>query len=141
MSIEEKRFWNLIKSHLPGDVSRIENIVDEGTPDVSGAWSNRDYWVELKICHNKKKLADPTSLCRGSQLIWHLRRARHGSIIFLAVYYDVMGKIILYKYKLGDFTKGEYGLYIPVSVITKKKGFNWEIFEYDIQLKIIEGTQ
>ena len=74
----ERTFWELIKDHLPGDVSRIENGADEGTPDVSGAYG-RDYWVELKVCFNKRDLAQVPSLLLASQVVWHLRRARHGS--------------------------------------------------------------
>ena len=128
----ERTFWELIKDHLPGDVSRIENGADEGTPDVSGAYG-RDYWVELKVCFNKRDLAQVPSLLLASQVVWHLRRARHGSIIYVAVRYPNMKRIIFYEYRKGD------GIYYPIINLISKGGFNWHDFEHKFKTILREA--
>ena len=87
MNKPEQNFWKLIKTHLPGDVSRVENIADSGTPDVSGAYRSNDYWVELKVCQNNKKERVIIDLLRPAQSVWHSRRGKHGSKIFVLVQY------------------------------------------------------
>jgi hypothetical protein len=100
MDIKEKQFWNTIKKYLPGDLCRIENSADQGTPDVS-ACDGMDYWVELKVCKNKKDFKDVKKLLKPEQVIWHLRRGNMGSLIFVAVYYPNMKKlIVLYLYNM-----------------------------------------
>lgn len=122
---KEQNFWKLIKKYLPGDVSRVENVADEGTPDVTGAFYNHDYWVELKVCKNEKKFRCPASLCGDSQLIWHLKREEQGSNIFLLVYYIRMKKIILYKYK-----NGQYKL---IGNYHKVRSYNLEALTLDVK--------
>ena len=121
MNIKEKQFWKTIKKHLPGDISRIENIADVGTPDMSGAFDNSDYWVELKVCDNKNIIKGVKNLLKPSQNVWHLRRGNQGSIIFVAVYYPNMKKIFLYKL---NRISGYYTILITIS-----KKFNWGDFE------------
>lgn len=87
MNKPEQQFWVLLKSHLPGDVSRIENTADVGTPDVTGAYNGKDYWVELKYCDNKNKIKDVDKLLRSEQYVWHKRRIKHGSLIFTITRY------------------------------------------------------
>jgi hypothetical protein len=87
----EQKFWDLLKNNnvLPGDVSRIENIVDTGTPDISGVYF-KDYWIELKAVedmYNKISSHSVLKYLEPSQVIWHARRVKHGSIIFVMVKY------------------------------------------------------
>lgn len=129
MNIKEKQFWKTIKKHLPGDLSRIENSADEGTPDVSGC-DDLDYWVELKVCNNKILFKDVKKLLKPSQIVWHLRRGDKGSIIFVAVYYPNMKKlVVLYQYN--SFTK-EYDRFYPI--VGKKH--KWEGLKIIIQDKL-----
>jgi hypothetical protein len=83
----EQKLWHDIRKFMPGCCERIENLVNDGTPDVSGSWSGVDYWIELKVCSNKKKLRDPAELCRPSQKVWHYRRIKEGARIFVIVKY------------------------------------------------------
>lgn len=124
----ETQFWNLLKEHLPGDVSRIENSVDSGTPDVSGAYSSAikkaciDYWIELKVCRNKAKLKDPTDLCLDSQLIWHFRRGKLGSLIYVMVRYPTFIMVYIWN--------GAYSMYRPIYRVEKSgRGLDWPMFE------------
>jgi hypothetical protein len=128
MKTPEQKFWDLIKKHLPGEVSRIENSADVGTPDVSGAYNGKDYWIELKICNNKEKIRDVTSLHRNEQLIWHLKRGKQGSIILVMVRYPKF--IMIYRWKDG------YGMYQPISKNLKGKGFDWEQIKLTIKSEI-----
>lgn len=48
MRLPEQKAWDLLKPRLPGDISRVENTADAGTPDATGAYIGIDYWVELK---------------------------------------------------------------------------------------------
>lgn len=104
----EQKFWELIKDHLPGDVSRVENNADDGTPDVTGAALGVDYWVELKVCDNLEKIVDPEKLLRPSQNVWNYRRVKNGSKIFIAVRYPNLGTIELY------LTEKNTGTFYPV---------------------------
>lgn len=129
MRVKEKQFWKTLKNHLPGDVSRIENVADKGTPDVSGAWG-QDYWVELKVCENKTKLRPVHSLLENSQYVWHHRRGKQGSIIYVAVYYPFMKrKTFLYRYN------GEHDKYIKIYPIDDDK-HDWSIFEVLLKIDI-----
>ncbi|MCK5609902.1 hypothetical protein KAR91_48970 [Candidatus Pacearchaeota archaeon] len=128
----EQNFWKLIKLHLPGDVSRIENVADVGTPDVSGAYQGKDYWIELKVCKNKIKITEVTSILRIQQISWHMRRSEHGSLIFVAIYYPNIHRIIFYQ------KNHEHKMYIPVINMFRKKGFNWGDFEHQFKILIRE---
>ena len=122
----EQNFWNLIKKHLPGKISRIENTVDVGTPDVSGSYVNKDYWVELKVCQNKNKEIEPIKLLRSTQIIWHLQR--RDSLIFVLVRYPK--KILAYEL-VGN-------AYLKLFTLTKVKNkFNWELFTEVFKIAII----
>lgn len=87
MNKPEQRFYQLIKGHLPGDVSRVENIADSGTPDITGAYKGKDYWIELKISTNIYKIVSPEKLLRPAQIVWHTRRGKHYSIIIVLTQY------------------------------------------------------
>lgn len=81
----EQLFYDLIKKYLPGDISRIENIVDNGTPDLSCAAYGRDYWVELKSHPDEEfeGIDQIVSYIEPTQKVWHARRTKVGSLIFV----------------------------------------------------------
>jgi hypothetical protein len=86
--MKESAFSKLLKPHLPGDTTRIETGSTEcGVPDISGTWVGNDYWSEQKVCDNKTKLRDVTTLLRPEQKVWHLARAKQGATIFVCVKY------------------------------------------------------
>mgnify|MGYP006280126209 CR=1 FL=1 len=135
----EKNFWKLLKKHLPGDASRVENSADEGMPDVSGAYAKNygvlstgiDYWIELKVCNNKLKVVDPSKLMRESQKSWHFLRARQGSIIFVMVRYSFW--IAVYS-----ATK-EHGVYRLLTMVERVgSGYDWPFFEKWLCDKLLE---
>lgn len=124
----ETQFWDLLSEHLPGDVSRIENSVDTGTPDVTGVYYNLlmkktiDYWIELKVCNNKRKIKEPVYLCRDSQLIWHFRRGKLGSLIYVMVRYPTFIMVYIWN--------GAYSMYRPIYRIEKSgRSLDWPMFE------------
>ena len=50
MTTRESNLWQwLLKfSHSKLELTRIENIVDTGTPDVQGVYCGVQFWIELK---------------------------------------------------------------------------------------------
>ena len=136
MNKTEVKSWNLLRGHMPGDVSRVENLVDVGTPDVSGAWF-KDYWVELKVCPNKEKDRDVLKLLRPEQIVWHYKRGKSGSLIFVFVQYE--SKFIVYRYFKADevFPQGRY---LKAGTYRKLKGkWEWAKFEHEFEELINEG--
>ena len=127
MKKREVAFWNLVKSHLPGDVERVENMAGTGTPDVDAAWF-RDYGVELKAQPDKED-ADIEKLLEPSQRVWMRRRCPQGTLVFIIVRF--LHRIVIAR---ATATGME-----PVAIV-KKEGnkFNWPHFEAAIQ-KAIKG--
>lgn len=125
----ERKFWGLIKDHLLGDISRIENAADSGTPDVSGAYIEKDYWVELKATESLKEVR-PETLLRSAQLVWHKRRVRQGSKIFVIVKYESLHKFIVYQLIKPD-------IYVTIGHYEKSgNGYPWEQFQEHLEFAI-----
>ena len=118
MRKNEQLFWDLIGKYLPGDVSRIENTVDAGTPDITCAAWGRDYWVELKS-HPDADYISMTQVekwIEPAQRVWHARRSKVGSLIFLIVRFRTE---ILAWYAEGI-------TYVPAFHLVKLgNGYNW----------------
>lgn len=86
--MKESAFSRALKPHLPGDVTRIESGSTEcGIPDINGSSDGVDYWVENKVCDNKRDIRMVTSLLRSEQKVWHLARVKQGARIFVCVKY------------------------------------------------------
>jgi hypothetical protein len=128
LATPEANFWQLIKKHLPGDVSRVENTADTGTPDVTGAWEGLDYWIELKVSGLKKKVEDPANLCREAQLVWHLRRGRQGSLVFVLVRYPRAIRLYIFTER--------YAQYVCRNIFLQTNGFDWPQFTLAIKSEI-----
>jgi hypothetical protein len=84
----EKSLWQRVKKggvalKLLGHrvmLTRIENMVDEGTPDVEGAINGQQIWAELKSCARPAKAKTPIRpKSRPSQSDWHRERTAAGS--------------------------------------------------------------
>jgi hypothetical protein len=90
----EQKLWDKVHQYFPGDVSRVENVVDSGMPDVTAAYIN-DYWVELKVEDIQAEKGNILKILRPSQLVWHARRVKQCSIIFVLIEY--IDYIILYQ--------------------------------------------
>lgn len=123
----EKDFYNRIKKLLPGDVSRVENIADDGTPDVTAAYGGVDYWVETKVCDNIRDVRPVNKLLRKSQIVWHMRRVLQGSHIYTLVEYPKF--MVAYKAMVGHLIPQEvaviarpYGKALTEFIIADLKG-------------------
>jgi len=122
MNLTEQKFWKLIKPHLPGDVSRVENTADNGMPDISGS-CGIDYWVELKVCDNKGKERSVEKLLRPEQVVWHNRRVKQGACVIVLVRYKE--RILAYCARNME-SRIEYLPIPPIWGSEKNKiGFNW----------------
>ena len=61
-------------------LTRVENMVDEGTPDVEGCINSAQVWVELKSCARPARASTPVRpKSRPSQSDWHRERTAAGS--------------------------------------------------------------
>lgn len=123
----EKDFYNRIKHLLPGDISRVENIADDGTPDITAAYCDIDYWVETKVCDNIRDVRPVNKLLRKSQIVWHMRRVLHGSRIYTLVEYPKF--MVAYKAMVGHLIPQEvaviarpYGKALTEFIITDLQG-------------------
>lgn len=127
----EKRFYNLLKSHLPGDYSRIESIADCGIPDINGVYAIQDYWIELKACRNKTlSIEQMRKLLLPSQRAWHAKRGNAGSLIFVIVKFN--NNIIVFKKEQSILLYSI--IYIDMKLHNK---YNWEVFEESLKTTII----
>ena len=126
----EVKFWKYIKDHLPGDVIRVENAADPGTPDMNGCFESHEYWIELKVCTNKKKIVDVKALLKSSQIVWHLNRGIQKGSILVLVKYPLQKMILLYgfKYHPIPIVKVNYILIKQFSIPLNKKLFKETIF-------------
>jgi hypothetical protein len=139
MNLTEQKLWTLIKDHLPGDVSRVENSVDDGMPDINGTWLV-DYWIELKVCENISKIRDVTLMLRDSQMVWNIRRGKQGCIIFVLVRYSTF--MILYQWDNVIFANKINNIpnaYIELCRINKTGSFDWNLLELTLKERIKNG--
>jgi hypothetical protein len=128
MNLTEQKFWKLIKPHLPGDVSRVENATDNGMPDINGTFGI-DYWVELKVCNNKSKERPIEKLLRPDQIVWHNRRVKQGACVFVLVRYEDKIAIMYASRQQGEETR-YHNLGIMVKSANK---FDWPRFSLSIK--------
>lgn len=86
----EARLWEWLRDGLKGleglHLRRLENLVMEGDPDVTGCWAGQYFELELKGCDRP---AHPASQLvfdvRRAQVIYHHRRWRCGGRNWLYV--------------------------------------------------------
>lgn len=91
MSGREANMWydlrtTLVKACPAGDLTRIENAVQLGTPDVNGCLWGTDFWCELKAADKwPKDPAKPLLLPHytRNQRLWIRKRGRAGGKVFL----------------------------------------------------------
>ena len=81
--MKESTFWALMKTNLPGHVTRIENTAGIGTPDVNICHKGVEVWLELKVAKGHY------IFLRTSQVAFCVRRvAEKGRIFFVTRYGD-----------------------------------------------------
>lgn len=102
LGVKEKAFWQLIKRHLCGFPTRIENMVDPGVPDVVVLYQGTTVWLELKIANGNAitVLATQTNWMRRcldqGGLAKVMARSKHGLI------YVVDAAVILEAPSIGE---------------------------------------
>jgi hypothetical protein len=90
----EARLWALVRENLkrPTDrMTRVENLVSDGIPDVNACFGGADVWIELKAPREPKRAA--TALLGGagnhplltSQINWFLSQQQAGGVAFILV--------------------------------------------------------
>jgi Holliday junction resolvase len=84
----EQRFWDHLHNNklIHGDVHRIENKVELGTPDVVACYKGTQVWIELKVGKPNQLL----TLIREEQFLWHIMHTfkGEGRVFVLLRYMD-----------------------------------------------------
>lgn len=95
MTGNEQMLNILLKPHLLGQVSRMENAVGVGCPDIHSFYQGKDYWIELK-CHIRHYDGGMIfDKLRPSQQLWHLKRVKQKGIVYCIV--RVGNEITVYR--------------------------------------------
>ncbi len=93
----EARLWQAIRENMwrPGDrLTRIENSVLSGSPDVNGCLQGEDVWIELKAPTEPKRAMTPMLSRSGnhplllSQVNWFAQQRQAGGIAFILLRTD-----------------------------------------------------
>lgn len=132
----EKELWAKLRSAMGSEahLTRIENAVSFGTPDVNMGWFGRDYWLELKVIRNGYATIKPT------QVAWIMRRlSTVKNIYFLTITMDDT-EIALYHgsiiYKCVSTHLGkprlDFNLVKPIHAMTKP--YNWQEFKNKLNM-------
>lgn len=80
----EKDLWQLIKRYWSeAHLTRIENTVTFGVPDINVCIDGIEFWVETKIEHNDKISIRP------SQLAWVISRVKANGNVFILAANDI----------------------------------------------------
>lgn len=94
--MSEASFYNSIRDGLNNvlldkgegmDIMRVENMVQDGPPDVNFCYSGVEGWIELKFIDSIPK-RDTSKVfgskgLRPSQIIWIHRRVKRGGRVFI----------------------------------------------------------
>jgi hypothetical protein len=118
--------------------TRIENLVDEGTPDVEGCIEGTHIWIEMKSCKRPARETTPIRPeTRLSQSIWHMERTAAGSVhhwvliqvgdAYKARLYLIPGQfydeIIAIESRLAELSVIRYDLPVPQVLMRAAEGW------------------
>jgi hypothetical protein len=86
----ESTLWKwLSKTPYPMlHMTRVENAIDEGTPDLEGCFDGTSFWCELKVADRPARLTTPIrtkSLVKQSQIDWLRDRWEAGGLAWMLV--------------------------------------------------------
>lgn len=85
----EARLWTWLSNGLKGlgglHMRRVENIAEDGGPDVDGCYMGRYFELELKGCDRPARGGPLDLKVRLSQGLWHRRRWSCGGNVWLYV--------------------------------------------------------
>lgn len=88
----EAALWKLMRSRgLPGHWTRVENRVEQGTPDVAFCFSGLSGWIELKVVDRWPSGRDvPVRVPHFTkqQRFWHRRHHQAGGASFVLLRVD-----------------------------------------------------
>jgi hypothetical protein len=87
----EKSLWSRLRACMAwGHILRIENSVQEGTPDVNGCCNGIEFWVELKVAKMPKRSSSPVRVDHftNEQRRWLFDRVSNGGRAYLLLQVD-----------------------------------------------------
>ena len=95
--MSESALWKRVRSGVLGvvaraDLSRVENMVEAGMPDVNFCVDGVEGWVELKHCNAIPKRAGTPLFgdegLRDSQIVWIYKRVKRGGRVWIVAQAD-----------------------------------------------------
>lgn len=104
----ESQLWNTLRKVLTQvDVSRVENLVEDGMPDVNGCHEGCEFWIELKQLDEwpKRKSTKVKVGMRPSQLRWIANRGRAGGNVHVLAQVDKTYLLFWWK-SVGNLYEG-----------------------------------
>jgi len=91
--MSEHNLWTAVRKGLVDaadlkiDLMRVENLVQDGPPDVNGCCQCVEFWIELKYA-DEPPARDSTKVfgkggLRDSQIVWIYKRVKHGGRVWI----------------------------------------------------------
>jgi hypothetical protein len=96
MNTQEKTFNNWLRTRMPGDYMRVENITMQGVPDINCCWEGNEIWIESKIYYPKHK----SPLLEPEQYAWGTRRTMNGGTVWVLALDVETDLIYAYRHRL-----------------------------------------
>lgn len=95
--------------------TRLEARIGAGMPDINGAMTEGEFWVELKVCKTKKYAT--AGLWRPMQVSWQMTRAKVFPNVWNVVSHPSSDVVYIYRCeKVFKLSAGE-GSVIPDMVL------------------------
>ena len=95
----ETDIWKKLRATLTeSHLTRVENAISSGAPDVHGCHAGVDFWIELKMYARLIKF-------RPSQIGWMAQRLRAGGDTYILSHNKTNGSYYLTSFKLATEAK------------------------------------
>lgn len=95
--MNEQQFSAWLRKKLEGYVTRIENTIGSGIPDIhwaAGGHTCGDYWIETKVSHRSE------ALLRKEQYAWGSSRASMGCRVRIVLLNSTEDSVLVWKFPL-----------------------------------------
>jgi hypothetical protein len=120
----EKSFWEFLRPKLTGHVTRFENAVGVGMPDVNIVQNGAEFWLELKAQEGEV-------LIRKEQRVWGLKHSMSGGVVFVISHDFSVDLIKVFRHPL-DTVKhnNKYQRIVSDPIMVFKKNESKELIEF-----------
>lgn len=95
----EKKFYNWLKTQLPGHWQGLEALNAPGLPDVNVCYRGVEVWLELKSVYDSPSI-------RPMQYAWGIKRSSQGGKVF--VINECENDLYIWRYPFEVIPRGKY---------------------------------